>query len=194
MSDSSHNPELGLASEEASANPDVSSLRDLQLNLRPQCEARLAAVLNVARYHGVELSLETLRLRAGDHAPNPPELIAWLQEAGLWSRGVHLNVRQLLKIDSSSPVILLLDDGGAALLVGHDSARSLLVLRDPRQPTSTSPIFVDELRLKQVWSGACLLIRASRHGTLEQQPFNLSLVARLVGVIGKFCATSRLHL
>ena len=158
----------------------MSYLRDAQLGLRPQCEARLAALLNVARYHGVEMNLEALRLKPGEQAPNPPELIAWLQEASLWARGVHMNFRQLVKIDAPAPIVLLLDDGGAALLVGRDKTRNLLVIRDPRQPGSASPVLVDELRLKQVWSGACLLIRASRHGTIEEQPFNLGLVARLV--------------
>ena len=180
MNDSPHNPELDFAADQAAANPDIASLRDAQLDLRPQCEARLAALLNVARYHGVEMNLETLRLHKRDQLPSPAELITWLQEASLWARGVHMNFRQLIKIDAPDPIILLLDDGGAALLVGRERARNLLVLKDPRQPVSASPVLVDELRLKQVWSGACLLIRASRQGTIEEQPFNLSLLARLV--------------
>ena len=180
MHDSPHNPNPSPASDPASVNPDVAYLRDAKLDLAAPCEARLAAILNVARYHGVEMNLETLRLRRGEKAPNPPELIAWVQEAGLWARGVHMNFRQLLQIDAPAPIILLLDDGGAALLVGRDKTRNLLIFRDPRQSSSASPVFVDELRLKQVWSGACLLIRASRHGTVDEQSFNLGLVARLV--------------
>ncbi len=180
MNDTPRNPGYGPAGDRAAANPDIAALHDARLDLAPQSEARLAAILSVARYHGVEMDLEALRLRPGDLAPNPPELVAWLQEAGLWARGVHLNFRQLLKIDAPAPVILLLDDGGAALLVGRDRGRNLLILRDPRQASSASPLLVDELRLKQVWSGATLLIRASRHGTIEEQPFNLGLVARLV--------------
>ncbi len=180
MNDTPHNPGYGPDENRPPANPDIAALNDAHLNLTPQSEARLAAILNVARYHGVEINLEALRLRPEDPAPKPPELIAWLHEAGLWARGVHMNFRQLLKIDAPAPIILLLDDGGAALLVGRDRARNLLVLRDPRQPAAASPILVDELRLKQVWSGATLLIRASRHGTIEEQPFNLGLVARLV--------------
>lgn len=161
-------------------NPDIANLRDAHLDLSQQSEARLAALINVARYHGVELDLDVLKLRPGDQAPNPPELVSWAQEAGLWARGVHLTYRQLVKIDAPSPLVLLLDDGGAALLVGRDKVRNLLILRDPRKPTSSSPIFVDELRLKQVWSGAVLMVRSSREGSIEEQPFNLSLIARMV--------------
>ena len=180
MNDSPHNPDSGLDADQISTNPDVAYLRNAQLGLKPQCEARMAALLNVARYHGVEMNLDALRIRPGDPAPNPPELVAWLKEAGLWARGVHMNYRQLVQIDAPAPIVLLLNDGGAALLVGRDRGRNLLVIRDPRQSGSATPILVDELRLKKVWSGACLLIRASRHGTLEEQPFNLGLVARLV--------------
>ncbi len=180
MNDTSHNPGYGPEENQTPVNPDIAALNDANLGLTPQSEGRLAAILNVARYHGVEMDLEALRLRPGESAPNPPELIAWLHEAGLWARGVHMHFRQLLKIDAPAPIILLLDDGGAALLVGRDRTRNLLVLRDPRQSPSASPILVDELRLKQVWSGATLLIRASRHGTIEEQPFNLGLITRLV--------------
>lgn len=180
MNDTTHNPGYGPAERPPAANPDVAALQDARLDLAPQSEARLAAILNVARYHGIEMDVEALRLRSGDPAPNPPELIAWLREAGLWARGVQMNFRQLIKMEAPAPIILLLDDGGAALLVGRDRARNLLVLKDPRQPTSASPILVDELRLKQVWSGATLLIRGSRQGAIEEQPFTLGMVAQLV--------------
>ncbi|MDE2459253.1 MAG: hypothetical protein KGL20_08460 [Rhodospirillales bacterium] len=96
MHDSPHNPNPSPESDPAPVNPDVAYLRDAKLDLAAPCEARLAAILNVARYHGVEMNLETLRLRRGEKVPNPPELIAWAQEAGLWARGVHVNFRQLL--------------------------------------------------------------------------------------------------
>ncbi|MGE4483025.1 peptidase domain-containing ABC transporter [Acidocella sp.] len=180
MNDTPRNPGPDSAEYQGALNPDVAALHDARLDLSPQSEARLAAILNVARYHGMEMDLEALRLRSGDAAPSPPELVEWLREAGLWARGVHMNFRQLLKIDSPSPIVLLLDDGGAALLVGRDRTRNLLVLKDPRKPISTPPILVDELRLKQVWSGASLLIRANRQGSIEEQPFSLALIARLV--------------
>ncbi|SHE37814.1 peptidase domain-containing ABC transporter [Acidocella aminolytica] len=180
MNDSPHPPESGPEDMRETASPDVAVLHDAHLHLNPPDEARLAAILNVARYHGIEMDIEALKLRSGDPAPNPPELVQWLREAGLWARGVNMNFRQLMKVNTPDPIILLLEDGGAALVVGRDLSRQVLVLRDPRKPASAVPVLVDELRLKQVWNGATLLIRASRKGAIEEQPFSLGLISRLV--------------
>jgi HlyB family type I secretion system ABC transporter len=140
--------------------------------------ARLAAAISVARYHGVELDPQTVKLHDDEPAPSPPVLVAWLREAGLWARGVKLSFRQLMKIDDPAPVILLLNDGGAALLVGRNPEHGALLLRDPN--STAAPVAIDEMRLKQVWSGATLLVRASRKGVEEDAPFNLAMLARLV--------------
>jgi HlyB family type I secretion system ABC transporter len=140
-------------------------------------QARLAAVINVARYHGVELDLEGINAR--DEPPASPVLVAWLQDSGLWARGVRLSFRQLMKIDDPAPVILLLDDGGAALLAGRQPEHGALLLRDP-EITNAAPVAVDEMRLRQVWSGACLLVRAGRQGVAAEAPFNFMMLARLV--------------
>ncbi len=142
--------------------------------------ARLAAVMNVARYHGVELDPQTIKLKAESQAPTPPELIDWLRESGLWARGVPLSFKQLLKIDDPAPVILLLDDGGAALLVGRNTEHGVLLLRDPREAATDAPVVVDEMQLKQVWSGGCLLVRATSKGAEEEKPFSLGMLTRLV--------------
>ncbi len=162
------------------ANPDVSALNDASLGADPLAQARLAAVIFAARYHGVEMNPESLRLRPDEPAPSPPVLVEWLREAGLWVRGVPMNFRQLMKIDDPAPVVLLLDDGGAALVVGRDRERGLLLLRDPRGDGSTQVVAVDELGLKRVWGGATLLIRARRGGQEGEPVFNLGLIARLV--------------
>jgi HlyB family type I secretion system ABC transporter len=180
MNDSPPNPGPEYPGRQNAANPDMAALNDGSIDASPQAQTRLAAVMNVARYHGVEMNLESLRLRPDEPAPSPPVLIEWLREAGLWVRGVPMNFRQLLKVDDPAPIVLLLDDGGAALVVGRDREKSVLYLRDPRGGTHDPAIAVDELRLKQVWSGGVLLIRASRNGVGEETVFNLSLLAKLV--------------
>jgi ABC-type bacteriocin/lantibiotic exporter with double-glycine peptidase domain len=140
---------------------------------------RLAAAMNVARYHGVEPDPRAIRLDAADIAPSSPVLVEWLRQSGLWARAVRLTFRQLMKIDGSAPILLLLSDGGAALVIGRNRERGLLLMRDPRAPgTEQAP--VDELRLKQFWDGTTLLVRASREGSKEDEPFNLGLLIRLV--------------
>ncbi len=158
---------------------DVAGLSMPSIDDGPPLLARLAAVVSVARYHGVELYPQTAKLHADEDAPSPPVLVAWLQESGLWARGVRLSFKQLMKIDDPAPVILLLDDGGAALVAGRNTEHGVLLLRDPNAPAA-APVAVDELRLKQLWSGGCLLVRASRQGVAEDAPFNLGMIARLV--------------
>ncbi|MDR3520803.1 MAG: peptidase domain-containing ABC transporter [Acidocella sp.] len=142
----------------------------------------MAAVIFVARYHGVELDLEGIKVETAAQPPTPPVLIEWLRESGLWARGGMMNFRQIVKIDDPAPIILLLNDGGAALVVGRNRETNAVYLRDPRSGASDTPVAVDELRLKQLWSGAVLLIRAGRAAAEEEKPFNLAMLGRLVWV------------
>ena len=48
------------------------------------------------------------------------------------------------------------------------------------RPLPRRPAPVDELRLKQVWDGATVLVRASRDASKEEEPFDLGLLTRLV--------------
>ncbi len=180
MNDTQRDPGANSAADQSAPNPDIAALMDAQINVSPLVQARLAAVMNVARYHGVELNPESLRLQPDEPAPPPLALLDWLTEAGLWARGTHMNFRQLMRIDDPAPIILLLDDGGAALVVGRNRETQVLLLRDPRGRTSDPAMPVDELRLKQVWSGATLLARSSRDGAEEERPFNMAMLARMV--------------
>lgn len=143
---------------------------------------RIAAVMAVARFHGVDLDPTALRLDANETAPTPPVLVEWLKEGGLWARGIHINWRQLLKTETNSPILLLLKDGGAAMVIATDRSRGVIFVRDPRAPQGAAPVPVDELQLRQVWDGAVLLVRASRDGRESEPPFNLSLLANMVWI------------
>ncbi len=180
MNDTPRNPGSGETSGQSAANPDIAALNDAGIATSPQIQARLAAIMFTARYHGVEMNIESLRLRPDEPAPSPPVLVEWLREAGLWARGVPMNFRQLMKVDDPAPIVLLLDDGGAAMVVGRNREKQLLLLRDPRGGAYDPVIAVDELRLKQVWSGGVLLVRASRSGVEGDPPVNMALLARLV--------------
>jgi HlyB family type I secretion system ABC transporter len=177
MNDQQRSPDSG---SESPPNPDVAALMDAEIGLTTAVLSRLAAVMNAARYHGVEMNPESLRLRPDEPGPSPPELVDWLREAGLWARGVPMTFRHLMKIDDPAPIILLLDDGAAALVVGRNRETNVLMLKDPRGRSSDPAVAVDELRLKQVWSGGTLLVRQSRGSAEEEPPFNLSMIAKLV--------------
>lgn len=141
---------------------------------------RIAAVIAVAKFHGVDMDIQALRLDAADAAPSSPHLVEWLRESGLWARGIRITWRQLMKVETTSPLILLLRDGGAALMVAHDRERGLAFMRDPLAPPGAAPVAVDELQLKQVWDGAVMLVRGTRDGREPEPAFNFGLLTRMV--------------
>lgn len=145
-----------------------------------QLHVRILAAKAAARFHGVDLDIDTLRADPAESAPSSPHLVEWLRDSGLWARSVHLNIRQLLKIETTAPVILLLRDGGAALMVAHDRDRSVIFVRDPRAPLGSAPVAVDELQLRQVWDGAVMLVRGERDGQDAEPPFNFALLWKMV--------------
>ncbi|MDX5930779.1 peptidase domain-containing ABC transporter [Acidiphilium acidophilum] len=141
---------------------------------------RILAVKAAARFHGVDLDIETLTLDPKEPAPSSPHLVDWLRDSGLWVRGIMMNFRQLMKVETTAPVVLLLRDGGAALMVANDPGRSIVFLRDPRAPVGSAPVAVDEIQLRQVWDGAVLLVRGERDGQQVEPPFNFSLLLKMV--------------
>ncbi|MBB3771983.1 HlyB family type I secretion system ABC transporter [Angulomicrobium tetraedrale] len=145
-----------------------------------QLPARLAAATAVARYHGVDPDPREARADTAGAAPTGGLLVEWFRRSGLWAKSVKLSFRQLMKIDSPAPILLLLTNGDAALVVGRDREHGVLLVRDPLAPTHEPPMAVTELRLKQVWDGETVLVRASRAGNTDEEPFDLGLLTRLV--------------
>ena len=132
-----------------------------------------------ARYHGVELDRDDLRVPGGQ-SPEPAALVDWLRISGLWARGVRMRWRSLLDLRSSAPVVLLLNDGGAALVVRTDPARDRVWICDPAAEVDTEPTPVDAAAMDAVWDGQTILIRADRASAYDNEPFSLIWVARLV--------------
>ena len=141
---------------------------------------RLAGAVSIARYHGVELDARETGRNPGAAPPSSPELVEMFRRSGLWARSVQISFRQLMSIDSPAPILLLLSDGQAAVVVGRIRERGLLLVRDPGAFASEPPVQVTELRLKQVWQGTTVLVRASRANNADEKPFDLSLLTRLV--------------
>jgi len=144
--------------------------------------ARVQAILVAARYYGTELDAGEYRPAAGEEAgmPSAASLSAWVQASGMWSRAVRLNWRQLMRLQDTGPVVLLLTDGSAALLTGVDSHHGVVLLKDPGQPASDAPVPVDELRLSRVWAGEAVLLRAERGVAETDAPFSLGWLVALV--------------
>jgi subfamily B ATP-binding cassette protein HlyB/CyaB len=141
---------------------------------------RLQAVIVVGRYHGIELDPGDYKSLDEASAPSAQSLSAWVQNAGLWSRSVRLRWRNLLRLQETAPVVLLLSDGSAALLTGANPKQKVVYLKDPQAAESAAPVAVDELRLSEVWNGETLLVRANRGIAEADAPFSMRWLARLV--------------
>ncbi len=144
-------------------------------------DARVLAVMAAARYHGAELERDDLRVPMGEK-PSPAALVEWARNGGLWARATKLSWSSLVALRSPGPVVLLLSDGSAALMVKADPVRNIVWLRDPARDGDDMGSAVDELRLRQVWAGETLLIRAERAGNDDNEPFSFAWLARMVWV------------
>ena len=171
---------MSVTKEQSRPGVDASNpSADPRAAARYAMETRLLAIEYVARYNNVDIDRELLRIPAGD-APSPAAIVAWIRDAGLWSKAIRMRWGQLMKLEVSSPVVLLLKDGSAAILTTIDIARDVVWLKDPRGASGDPPVAVDELRLSQVWSGETLLVRVERGQTEENAPFNLAWLGRVV--------------
>jgi ATP-binding cassette, subfamily B, bacterial HlyB/CyaB len=74
-------------------------------------QKRLDALGAVARFHGVELDPRDFRALPGEEIPSPAALVTWLRESGLWAKAVRLRWRQLFRLQSDAPLVLLFSDG-----------------------------------------------------------------------------------
>ena len=120
---------------------------------------RVMAVAAAAQYHGVRLDPEALG-PSGRISLATQVLVAWARAGGLAAKSSRLDWRRLIKLGDSGPVVLLLENGGAALMMRADRVRNIVWLRDPAIPSDQDGVPVDELRLRQVWSGEALFIRS----------------------------------
>jgi ATP-binding cassette, subfamily B, bacterial HlyB/CyaB len=141
---------------------------------------RLEAVMNAARFYGMELDPREFPCIHGEQMPSAAALSAWLQNAGMWARAVRLRWRQLMRLQDAGPVVLLFTDGGAGLLVGVNAEHNVVILKNPRAGAGECGIAVDKLRLERVWSGEAVLLRAPRGQPEADRPFGLSWLAGLV--------------
>ena len=134
---------------------------------------RLAAMVAVARHHGVDLHNEDYRAAVGEDVPSPASMAAWAREQGLWARAERVKWKQLFKLQGATnpppPVVLLFKDGSAALMVAADAGRDVVWVQEPGG--AGQPVPVDGLRLGALWSGEVVLVRRMRTDSEAERPF-----------------------
>jgi ATP-binding cassette subfamily B protein len=149
---------------------------------RPEAriDPRLQAMVQVGRYHGIELDPSDYRRADGETAPTAGALSQWAQNAGMWSRAVRIRWRHLFRFQEAGPVVLLFNDGSAGLLTGANPEQKIVLIKDPYAPASTAPVAIDELRLREFWTGEVVLVRANRGYVATDAPFNFRWLVALV--------------
>jgi ATP-binding cassette, subfamily B, bacterial HlyB/CyaB len=140
----------------------------------------LVGALAIARYHGIDLDPTTFRIDPTTPVPSPASLVEWLREQGLWAKAVRMKWQQLMRLESSGPVMLLMKDGGAVLMVEADPIRNVVFVKEPTMSGGGISVPVDELRLSQVWEGEALLIRPQRNDTESDVPLSFSFLMSLI--------------
>jgi subfamily B ATP-binding cassette protein HlyB/CyaB len=146
----------------------------------PGLHTWLVGALAIARYHGIDLDPTTFRLDPSIPVPSPAVLVQWLREQGMWAKGVRLKWQQLLRLESTGPVLLLMKDGGAVLMTEADSNRNVIFVKEPTLAGGGVAVPVDELRLSQVWEGEAVLIRPQRGDSEQDMPLSFAFLTKLV--------------
>jgi subfamily B ATP-binding cassette protein HlyB/CyaB len=165
----------GQSAPEGSGHIDEASV-----GREPGLHTWLVGALAIARYHGIDLDPTTFRLDPAMPVPSPAVLVEWVREQGMWAKGVRLKWQQLLRLESTGPVLLLMKDGGAVLMTEADSARNVIFVKEPTVVGGGVAIPVDELRLSQVWEGEAILIRPRRGDSEQDLPLSFGFLAKLV--------------
>ena len=176
--DESFEPSAALESTGGAANGSTAG--GSEYGLPHETEMRVRAVVAVARYHGIDLDRNELRLKPGAEPPVPAALIEWVRSGGLWARAERLTWRNLMKLNGPAPVVLLFKDGGAGVLTGVNVERRVVFIRDPRLSQNEPAVPVDELRLSQVWNGEALMVRRQRGVADEDKPFDSAWIASMI--------------
>lgn len=151
---------MTVATETSSAPPDAAQIR-------------IRAVAEVARFHGVELDPADVPAGA-----EPVGLLAWARSGGMRAARRRLGWKRLLKTPLNTPLVLLLSDGSAAILMHTDRMRNQVWVRDPMASHNPDGVPVDELRLRQVWTGEVLWLAPGPAAGSQQ--LGLGFLFRLV--------------
>ena len=142
--------------------------------------SRLQAMIQAARYQGIELDPNEFRQTASDPVPSAAALSLWAQNAGMWSRALRIRWQHLPRLNDSGPVVLLFTDGTAGLLTSTNAAQGVVYLKDPYAPAGTASVAVDQLRLSEVWAGEAVLLRVVRGFVAADALFNFRWLVDLV--------------
>jgi ATP-binding cassette subfamily B protein len=139
----------------------------------------VAALVQVAKHHGMEFHADELIRANRFEGPEPPAplLLKMAERAGFRARLLSIKRGELRELGNSVPCILLLSDGKAVLLerVQQEGNACRALVEDPITPGNVSAL-LDEARLFEFWTGQVLLLQRRWKLTDQEQPFGFSWV------------------
>jgi subfamily B ATP-binding cassette protein HlyB/CyaB len=141
----------------------------------------LASLAIVARHRGVHLSVPQLihdhQLPSADVAV--PELLRLAGSSGLRASRTKLRWRDLFRLGTALPAIVLLRNGNAMVLLRAEAEgpgrAPVVVLRDPNG-SEDAPLILDEARLNAAWLGEVVLIKRDFRLRDQDRPFGFGWV------------------
>jgi subfamily B ATP-binding cassette protein HlyB/CyaB len=137
----------------------------------------LGAVAGIARHHGIDLEVDSLRASYADIPDEMPTaiMIAIAREAGLEAECVRPKWRELSRLSDILPAIVRLKDGGAAILVSvvnNPQIGQLAIVQNPDGGPEIE-VALDEPGFAALWTGEIILIKRRHEIDDEQQPFGV---------------------
>jgi ATP-binding cassette subfamily B protein len=136
----------------------------------------LDALVEVARSHGVDLSVSSLRANYDtiEGYISSAMLVAIASKAGLEAHSIRPKWKELARLENVLPALILLKDGGAAVLrsVGSVAEVGQVVSVDD-MGAGQEKVALDESHLNELWTGEVILVKRHYSFEDEEQPFGL---------------------
>jgi subfamily B ATP-binding cassette protein HlyB/CyaB len=136
-------------------------------------DTALECLVAVARYHGVDLSVDRLKhdfaLAENDSIEHLLPFIA--RKSGFRAKTLKLKWRDLGRLGEAYPVIVRLADGRRVIAIGMRDEKLGIVDPTSKQPEVTT---FDKGTFCQSWNGEALLLRRNYAFTDESRPFGFA--------------------
>jgi subfamily B ATP-binding cassette protein HlyB/CyaB len=139
----------------------------------------LASLVIVARHRGVHLSLPLLvrEHQLGSGEPTIEQLIRVARASGLKAAATRMNFKDLAKLNTVLPAIVMLSSGQAMVLLDVAPKASIpqVILQDPNGGVDDK-IHVDEAHFTAGFTGHVILIKRDYREAEDKRPFDWQLI------------------
>jgi subfamily B ATP-binding cassette protein HlyB/CyaB len=143
----------------------------------------LGCLVIAARYRGIYLSATQLvrDYLLPPNEPSPERLLGIARAAGLRAVATQMSFRELKRLGTVLPAIVLLRNGGAMVLlrVETQGKTPTVVLQDPMAGEEV-PLVLDEERFTAGWTGRVILLKRDYRLRDAEQPFGMRQIIGLL--------------